>query len=165
MALLCFGALSFSVSGCFLLFNVPTMIGELSSDGASGVEFHRAEGTTRYGERYRVSYFLDVPARRRWKVVSVAGSVVETGWEDAAGELDGAARVWGTAWAGRTEGEVRREFGVPEAVSDVGSARTLWYARGRREIYGVVLRDGRLLAAFQISEPEFARLRTRAPPH
>ncbi|HEV8586397.1 MAG TPA: hypothetical protein VGT02_15630 [Methylomirabilota bacterium] len=141
------------------------MISERTSDDSSGVEFHRDEGTTRYGEAYRVRYLLDVGTRRRWRVVSVGGSVVESGWEDVGVDLEAAARVWGPAWSGRTEGEVRREFGVPLAVSEVGGARTLWYVRARREVYGVLLRDGLLTTAFRISEPDFERLRARNPPH
>jgi hypothetical protein len=157
--------LAASCSGCVLAFAVPSMISEMATDDASGLEFHRHEGTTRYGEAYRVRYLLDVGARRRWKVVTVAGRVVESGWEDVSGDLEAGARLWGAVWAGRTEGEVRREFGVPAAVSEVGDARTLWYVRGRREVYGVVLRDGLLVTAFRISEPEFDRLRAPSPPY
>jgi hypothetical protein len=79
--------------------------------------------------------------------------------------MDAAAPVWGPAWMGRTEGQVRREFGVPATVSEVGAARTLWYVRGRQEVYGVVLRDGLTLAVFRITEPEYDRLRAPTPPH
>ncbi len=158
-------ALALTCSGCFLAFAVPNMLSEMGGDESTGVEFHRAEGTTRYGEPYRVRYLLDVGARRRWKVVAVGGAVVESGWEDVGGDLDAAARVFGPAWAGRTEGDVRRAFGEPASVSDVGGARTLWYARGGREVYGVLMRDGLLVTAFRMAEPEYERLRASAPPH
>jgi hypothetical protein len=159
------GVLALGLGGCLVLLKVPSMVDELGDLPVSGVEFFRYEGQTKYQEPYRVRHLLDPAAGKRYRVVVVSGKVLESSWENVAPELAAGAAVWGTPWQGRSEAEVRSAFGPPTTATDAGEVRTLWYLRRREGSYGVVFRDGRLLAAFGTTEREVDDLLARRPPY
>jgi hypothetical protein len=162
----CLGVtLVLALGGCLVLLKVPGMMDELGDLPVSGVEFFRYEGQTKYQEPYRVRYVLDPEAGKRYRVVVVAGKVLESAWENVGPELAAGAGVWGAPWLGRSEAEVRSEFGLPTTAIDAGDVRTLWYMRRREGSYAVVFRDGRLLAAFRTTERELDDLLARRPPY
>jgi hypothetical protein len=80
-------------------------------------------------------------------------------------ELDAGAGVWGRTWQGRTESEVRTSFGPPTTATDADGVRTLWYMGRRDGAWGVVFREGRLLAAFRTTPRELDDLLARKPPY
>jgi hypothetical protein len=157
--------LGLAFGGCFLLLQVPHMVKELSDMSVSGVEYFHYQGQTKYQERYRVRYLLDPAAGKRYRVVVVAGKVLDSSWENVAPDLAAGASVWGTSWQGRSEGDVLSTFGPPTTATDAGDVRTLWYMRRPEGSYGVVFRSGRLLAAFRTTDRELNDLLARKPPY
>ena len=164
-AVLLAACLALGLGGCFLLMKVPGIVDEMSDLSVSGVEYHRYEGRTKYQEPYRVTYYLDPQAKRRYRVVVVGGKTQDSSRENMTAELDAGAGVWGTSWQGRTETEVRNAFGPPTTTTDAGAVRTLWYMGRRDGAYGVIFRDGRLLAAFRTTPRELDDLLARKPPY
>lgn len=154
-----------TLGGCFVLLKVPGMVEEMSELSVSGVQYYRYEGQTKYQEPYRVTYLLDPDTKRRYRVVVVDGKTHDSSWENMAAELDAGAGVWGQSWLGRTESEVRTSFGPPTTATDAGAVRTLWYMGRRDGAYGVVFREGRLLAAFRTTPRELDDLLARRPPY
>src|SRR4051812_952180 len=154
-----------SLGGCFMLLRVPGMVEEMSDLSVSGVQYYRYEGQTKYQEPYRVTYLLDPDGKRRYRVVVVDGKTQDSSWENAAADLDAGAAVWGGSWLGRTESDVRTSFGPPTTATDSNGVRTLWYMGRRDGAYGVIFRDGRLLAAFRTTPRELDDLLARKPPY
>ena len=152
-------------SGCFVLFKVPGMVDEMSDMPVSGVPYYRYEGQTRYQEPYRVTYLLDPDTRRRYRVVVIDGKTTDSSWENMTAELEAGAGVWGQSWQGRSEAEVRSSFGPPTTATDAGDVRTLWYMGRGDGAYGVIFRNGRLLAAFRTTPRELDDLLARKPPY
>ena len=159
------GPLAVALSGCIVLMKVPGMMEELGDLSVSGVEYFRYEGLTKYQEPYRVRYLLDPQTRRRYRVVVVDGKTLDSGWENVTADLEAGAAVWGAAWQGRSEAEVKSTFGPPTTATDAEGIRTLWYMGRRDGAYGVVFRDGRLLAAFRTTARELNDLLARRPPY
>jgi hypothetical protein len=157
-------ALAVGPSGCVVLWRIPDILEETPSSSLAGLEYARYEGQTKYGERFQVRQALDVQARRRLRLVTVAGRVHESSWEDASADLDAAARVFGSATE-RSEAEVRAEFGAPTTVADTAQGQTWWYRRGRDGVFALLFRGGRLVAACRTTEPEFERLLAKSPPY
>ena len=148
-----------------MLLKVPGIVSEMSELSVSGVQYYRYEGQTKYQEPYRVTYLLDPDSKRRYRVVVVDGKTQDSSWENVAAELDAGSAVWGQPWQGRSESEVRGSFGPPTTATDAGDVRTLWYMGRRDGAYGVVFRDGRLLAAFRTTARELDDLLARKPPY
>jgi hypothetical protein len=165
LTLLLAGWAALGLGGCFVLMKVPGMVEEYSDLSVSGVQYYRYEGRTKYQEPYRVVYYLDPQARRRYRVVVVDGKTLDSSWENVAAELDAGAEVWGATWRGRSEAEVRSTFGPPTTATDAGEVRTLWYMGRQEGAYGVIFRDGRLLAAFRTTPRELDDLLARRPPY
>jgi len=164
-ALLLVACAALPLGGCFVLFKVPGIVEEMSELSVSGVQYYRYEGQTKYHEPYRVTYLLDPEAKRRYRVVVVDGKTLDSSWENVAAELDAGAGVWGQSWQGRSESEVRSIFGPPTTATDAGDIRTLWYMGRRDGAYGVIFRQGRLLAAFRTTPRELDDLLARKPPY
>ena len=154
-----------TLGGCLVLLKVPGMVDEMSDLSVSGVQYYRYEGQTKYQEPYRVTYLLDPDSKRRYRVVIVDGKTQDSSWENVAADLEAGAGVWGQSWQGRTESEVRTSFGPPTTATDAGAVRTLWYMGRRDGAYGVMFRDGRLLAAFRTTPRELDELLARKAPY
>jgi hypothetical protein len=158
-------AVAVGLGGCLMLLKVPGMVDELSDLSVSGVEYFHYEGLTKYAEPYRVRYWLDAEQGKRYRVVVVAGKTLESSWENVAAELAAAEGVWGAAWRGRSEAEVRATFGPPSTVTDAGGVRTLWYLGRADGAWGVIFSGGRLLAAFRTTPGEVDELLARRFPY
>jgi len=163
--LLLVACVALPLGGCFMLLRVPGIVEEMSELSVSGVQYYRYEGQTKYQEPYLVTYLLDPDSKRRYRVVMVDGKTQDSSWENVTAELDAGAGVWGLSWQGRSESEVRTSFGPPTTATDAGAVRTLWYMGRRDGAYGVIFRDGRLLAAFRTTPRELDDLLARKPPY
>ena len=156
--------LPFVFGGCLSL--VFTMVQDMGEPAEPvGLEYYRYEGETKAGEQYRVRYLLDPATKRRYVVSYIAGKLFRTGWDNVAGEIETASRVYGVAWEGKSEEEVRTRFGAPGTVTEVGDVRMWWYAQSPKEVDALLFRAGHFIIAYRTTQAELSQLLRRPLPY
>ncbi len=153
------------LGGCVFLFPLYQMVEGRGPGEPVGVVYYRYAGETKAGEPYQVRYFLDPPAKRRYMVISIAGKVYNSGWEDYAEEIEAATRVYGPAWEGKSEEEIKARFGAPSVMTEAAEVRVWWYVRNPREVDALLFRAGRLLTAYRTNQAELNRLLAKPAPY
>lgn len=157
-------ALSLLLHGCAAVVLVPRAIDQMMEGPAAptGFEYYRHDGETAGGEAFRIRHFLDLDGRKRFIVALVAGRLFSSRSEDLGGGMEAARRVYG-AIVGQSEHDVTRQFGVPKATTRFDDIRVFWYQRDLDDVFVLVFRQGRCVAAFRTDRGEIERLEKPSP--
>lgn len=157
-------ALSLLLHGCAAVVLVPRAIDQMMEGPAAptGFEYYRHDGETASGEPFRIRHFLDPDGRKRFVVALVSGRLFSSRSEDLGGGMETARRVYG-AIEGRSESDVARQFGVPKATTRFDDIRVFWYERDLDDVFVLVFRQGRCVAAFRTDRGEIERLERPSP--
>lgn len=128
----------------------------------TGFEYYRHDGETASGEPFRIRHFLDPDGRKRFVVALVGGRLFSSRSEDLGRGMETARTVYG-AVEGKSETDVARQFGAPKATTRFEDIRVLWYERDVDDVFVLVFRQGRCVAAFRTDRGEIERLEKPSP--
>lgn len=154
------------LGGCAAVVYVPRAIDRMSEGPAapSGFEYHRHDGRTVSGEPFRIRHFVDPEARRRFVVALVDGKLFSSRSADITRDMEAAHGVFAAA-SGRSESEVHRLFGPPQATSRFEDVRVLWYVRERDDVFALVFRQDRYVTGFRLDRKEMERILVTPSPY
>ncbi len=157
-------ALLLLLHGCAAVVLVPRAFDQMMEGPAAptGFEYYRHDGETASGEPFRIRHFLDPDGRRRFVVALVAGRLFSSRSEDLGRGMETARSVYG-AIEGTSEADVARQFGAPKVTRRFEDIGVFWYERDWDEIFVLVFRQGRCVAAFRTDHTEMERLQKPSP--
>lgn len=158
-------AVALSLGGCTALILLPRAIDQMNEgpDGPTGFEFHRHDGATESGGRFRIRHFLDPDGRFRHVVALIDGKVFSARRDDITRDIEAARAAYPGA-EGKSEADVTRLFGAPHTQSTFEDVRVFWYVRERDDVFVLIFRQGKVATSFRTNRWEMERILDKPSP-